>query len=294
MSGVRCGAERDVRGLDLSSMERKRLKRSLEDLYERYASREFVDPDPLVFLYGYTDVRDREIAGLVASSLAFGGVKQIMVSVGKVLEPMGGSPRRFVEETSPGEMAGIYESFRHRWATAEDVVQMLTGVRSMIAEYGSLENGFVSGMKDDDADLLPAVTKFASGIVCVGSAAGVCLIPDPCRGSACKRLNLFLRWMVRGDRVDPGGWDTVPASKLIVPLDTHMYRFASLLGMTERKQADITAAREITAEFAKISPDDPVKYDFALTRLGIRRDEDRAELLAKLGIRSPAGKAGSR
>jgi len=275
--------------LSLSSTERKKLKRSLEDLYERYAWRRYVDPDPLVFLYDYPDVRDREIASLVASSLAFGGVRQIMASVGKVLAPMGGSPRKFVEGTSPGEMAGIYKGFRHRWADAEDIVQMLTGVRSMIVEYGSLEEGFKAGMKDDDRDVLPAMTRFASEIVCVGSAAGVCLMPDPCRGSACKRLNLFLRWMVRNDRVDPGGWDGIPASKLIIPLDTHMYRFASLLGLTERKQADLATAMEITAEFAKMSPEDPVKYDFALTRLGIRRDEDRGELMARLGI-TPASK----
>ncbi len=280
-------------GLTLSSVERRKLRRSLEDLYERYAWREYVDPDPLVFLYDYPDVHDREIAGLVASSLAFGGVRQIMASVGKVLAPMGGSPRGFVESTSPEKMAGIYEGFRHRWAVAEDIVQMLTGAGSMVREYGSLENGFAAGMEDDDGDLLPAMTRFASEIVCVGSTAGVCLIPDPCRGSACKRLNLFLRWMVRSDRVDPGGWNGIPASKLIIPLDTHMYRFASLLGLTERKQADLAAAREITAEFAKMSPEDPVKYDFALTRLGIRRDEDRGELMARLGITPAARRARS-
>lgn len=265
-------------------MNRSKLKKALEKLYDRYDWKRYVDPDPLVFLYDYPDVRDREIAGLISSSLAFGGVKQIMASVEKVLSPMGRSPRDFVTSTSSKRMSRIFEGFRHRWATSEDLVQMLAGMRSMIKKYGSLENGFTAGMSESDEDVFQAMARFASEIVCAGSGAGACLIPDPCRKSACKRLNLFLRWMVRSDNVDPGGWDGVPAAKLIIPLDTHMYNFASLLGMTERKQADLATAREITAEFAAISPDDPVKYDFALTRLGIRRDDDRGELMSRLGI----------
>lgn len=272
----------------ISAAERRKLKKSLDGLYERYDSREFVDPDPLVFLYDYSDPGDREIAGLVSSSLAFGGVKQIMASVEKVLSPMGGSPREFVMNTGTKKLSKIYDGFKHRWATADDIVQMLSGTRTMIEKYGSLEGGFTAGMDEDDEDVIPAMTRFASEIVCVGSGAGICLIPDPCRKSACKRLNLFLRWMVRSDNVDPGGWDRVPASKLIIPLDTHMYRFASLLGMTGRKQANLATAREITAEFAMMSPNDPVKYDFALTRLGIRRDDDRDELMSRLGITSAA------
>lgn len=265
-------------------MSSRKLKNALERLYERYDSREYVDPDPLVFLYDYPDLRDREVVGLISSSLAFGGVRQIMASVEKVLAPMGRSPRDFVTGTSAKMMEKIYGGFKHRWATSSDLVQMLGGAGSMIKDHGSLEEGFMAGMSDSDGDVIPAMTRFASEIVCIDSGSGVCLIPDPCRKSACKRLNLFLRWMVRSDNVDPGGWQGIPAEKLLIPLDTHMYRFASLLGMTERKQADLATAREITAGFAAMSPGDPVKYDFALTRLGIRRDDDRGELLAKLGI----------
>jgi uncharacterized protein (TIGR02757 family) len=270
--------------LSISVPERRKLKKALENLYKRYDWKRYVDPDPLVFLYDYPDVRDREIAGLIASSLAFGGVRQIMASVEKVLSPMGRSPHGFLTNTSRRRMSKIFDGFRHRWASPEDLVQMLAGLRSMIERHGSLEKGFVAGMSESDEDVIPAMARFASQIVCAGSGAGACLIPDPCRKSACKRLNLFLRWMVRSDSVDPGGWNGVPAAKLIIPLDTHMFRFASLLGMTERKQANLATARETTAEFAKMSPADPVRYDFALTRLGIRRDDDRGELMAKLGI----------
>ena len=95
-------------------------------------------------------------------------------------------------------------------------------------------------------------------------------LPSPDGGSACKRLNLFLRWMVRKDNVDPGIWQSIPASHLIVPLDTHMHRIAKAMGLTSRKQADIQSAIEITGAFSFIRPADPVRYDFALTRLGIK------------------------
>ncbi|MBW2545477.1 MAG: TIGR02757 family protein, partial [Deltaproteobacteria bacterium] len=106
-------------------------------------------------------------------------------------------------------------------------------------------------------------------------------VPLPAKGSACKRLNLFLRWMVRRDDVDPGGWDDIPPSKLVIPLDTHMHRICLAFGFTKRKQADMKTALEITDSFRAIVPDDPVRYDFALTRLGIRKDAAPASLLNK-------------
>jgi uncharacterized protein (TIGR02757 family) len=112
------------------------------------------------------------------------------------------------------------------------------------------------------------------------TAPGDCghLLPDPARRSACKRLNLMLRWLVRSDEVDPGGWEDVGPEKLIIPLDTHMHRIGLMAGATSRKSADMTAALEVTAAFRRLEPGDPVKYDFALTRLGIRDDMDVEEL----------------
>jgi len=108
------------------------------------------------------------------------------------------------------------------------------------------------------------------------------LLPDPRLGSACKRLNLYLRWMVRRDAVDPGGWN-VPPAKLVVPLDTHMHALGRALGLTDRRSADLRTALEITAAFRAIAPDDPVRYDFALTRLGMRGGERREAFLKRYG-----------
>ncbi|MBW2226086.1 MAG: DUF2400 family protein, partial [Deltaproteobacteria bacterium] len=110
------------------------------------------------------------------------------------------------------------------------------------------------------------------------------LVALPEKGSACKRMNLFLRWMVRKDRVDPGGWADVPLSKLIVPLDTHMHKISLQLGFTSKKQANMHAALEITDGFKNFVPDDPVKYDFSLTRFGIREGMDMNSLLSQLSL----------
>lgn len=266
------------------------LRDALDALYLRYNDRRFVDPDPLALIYPYDDPADREIAGMVASSLAFGGVRQIMASVGSVLEKMGESPSAFLKASDRRALARAFGGFRHRWTTGLELASMLSGIRSVLERFGSLENAFVAAGGPGDEDTLPAMTGFAGMIRESAPGDTGRLIPSPGKGSACKRLNLFLRWMVRSDAVDPGGWDSVPASKLIVPLDVHMHRFGRLLGLTSRSQGDIRTAREVTAGLRELDPSDPVRYDFPVTRLGIRRDEDRGELLARLGLECCGGR----
>ncbi len=261
---------------------KKSMSKALNELYARYDSRDHVDPDPLLFLFGYQNVRDREVVGLIASSLAFGSVRQIIKSIGKVLGQMGDSPADYVMGSSGDSLKSDMGGFRHRWADENDLIDLLAGTGRVIREHGSLEKSFMRGFSHQDEDVVPALISFVSEIV--GDEKVNRLLPSPARGSACKRLNLFLRWMVRVDGVDPGGWKAVPASKLLIPLDVHMHRLGILLGMTDRKQGDLKTAREITDGLREYALDDPVKYDFALTRLGIRRDDDREKLLMKLGI----------
>lgn len=246
----------------------------LEELYEVYNRRRFVHPDPLEFLYLYDDVRDCEIVGLIASSLAYGRVAQILRSVRDVLDGIG-SPSAFVRERTAEEIRAALRGFRHRWTTGEDVAALLAGVKRVVEEHGSLEACFVAGLRKDDETVVPALTRFVAALAASG-ASRLELLPDPARGSACKRLHLFLRWMVRRDDVDPGGWERVPTSKLVVPLDTHMHAIARGLGLTTRGQADGRTALEVTAAFRRLNPRDPVKYDFALTRVGIRTEMDAA------------------
>jgi len=252
----------------------------LDDLYSRYNRRAYVHPDPIEFLYDYDDPADREIVGLVASSLAYGRVVQILRSVSTVLGRMS-SPSAFLRSASRTSLDEVFADFRHRFTTGEELSAMLYGAKRVIEKYGSLRACFAHNLKDHDDTVLPALSAFVDELTTATDARHNNLLASPRRGSACKRLNLFMRWMVREDDVDPGGWQDVPASKLIVPLDTHMHRICLALGLTRRKQADIRTAIEITAAFRAIVPEDPLRYDFALTRLGIRDDTDLDGFLAQ-------------
>lgn len=262
--------------------------RSLEALYGRYNRRQFVHPDPLEFLYHYDDPADREVVGLIAACLAYGRVAQILRSVSGVLDKLGARPARALRDSRPARMAASFSGFKHRFQTETELLALLGGMRESLRKYGSLEACFAQGLQADHENVVPALGRFVHEL----DPGGVCghLLSDPARGSACKRLHLYLRWMARSDDVDPGGWDSVSPEMLLVPLDTHMHRIATALGAVSsgRKSADGKAAIEITEAFKRISPDDPVRYDFALTRLGIRDDTDMGAFFAECGVQERA------
>ena len=249
------------------------LKKKIDNLYNQYNRRRYVHPDPLEFLYLYKNIRDREIVGLIASSLAYGRVKQILKSVSYVLDIMNPSPYLFIKNSTYRSMSKAFEGFAHRFATGDHLAALLWEIKSVIAKFGSLNKCFTYGISPDDETVIPAMTFFA-GQLTAGERKPGHLVALPEKGSACKRMNLFLRWMARKDRVDPGVWKNVPLSKLVIPLDTHMHKIGLKLGFTAKKNANIHTALEITSCFKRLVPDDPVKYDFVLTRLGIRNDMD--------------------
>jgi uncharacterized protein (TIGR02757 family) len=253
----------------------------LEELYRRYTRREYVHPDPLEFLYNYSSPADREIAGLVASSLAYGGVKQILQSVGTVLERLG-SPRRTLMDSTRTELRDMFHGFTHRWTDGREMADLLWGARSVIERHGSLRSCFEGALTSAHDTVHPALCTFTAELVEPHDCDYNSLLPCPSRGSASKRLHLFLRWMVRNDRVDPDGWDGVPPLKLLMPLDVHMHRIVRRLGMTGRSSADLKTVFEVTRAFRRLAPEDPVRYDFALSRLGIRGDEEVEDALEEL------------
>lgn len=250
-------------------------KTHLENIYNKYNKREFIHPDPLEFIYNYTTSSDREITGLIAASLAYGKVAQILKSVKKVLNKMNPSPFLFLKNTSNSQIGKAFSTFKHRFTTGDDLSNFLIELKNMLNTYGSVGKYFESIHKKENPNILPLLCEFTSNFSSARS-----LIPDAAKGSACKRLNLFLRWMVRRDEVDPGGWNAISPAKLIVPLDTHMHRIALSFSLTKRKNANIETALEITKAFAQFSPRDPVKYDFALTRFGIRDELKHIRILA--------------
>lgn len=268
--------EREARDTD--------LRRLLEGVRARYNRREYVHPDPIEFLYEYDDPRDREVAGLVAATLACGRVMQILASVREALGRLGARPARMVTTAGSQDLRDTMAGFRHRFIPGEKLAALLLAAGRALSEHGSLERAFLShldGASRRDGTVLPALEGFVGELVRLGAPPGG-MLPRPSAGSACKRPLLWLRWMVRRDDVDPGGWRDVPASTLVVPMDTHMHRLSRLLGLTRRRQADLRAALEATAAFRRFAPEDPVKYDFALTRLGISPDADREAFRAEL------------
>ncbi len=246
------------------------LKQTLDLIHNQYNRRAYVAPDPLAFLYAYPRVRDREIAGLVAALLAYGRVAQILKAVARVLDLFGPSPHDYLLTRSAADIAHDLEGFKYRFTTAEQMACLLVGVKTVLQRFGSLEACFAEGISPGDETVIPALSRFVKQLCCQGGM-GI-LAADPDKQSACKRNNLYLRWMVRKDRVDPGGWENVPCSALVIPLDTHMFRVGALLGFTRHKQANLKTALEITRGFRALAPHDPVRYDFCLTRFGIRQE----------------------
>ncbi|MCF8080460.1 MAG: TIGR02757 family protein [Desulfobacterales bacterium] len=253
-------------------------KTALERLYRKYNRRALVHPDPLEFLYGFEDLRDREVAAMIAASLAYGRVAQIIKSVGAVLEVLGPNPAQALLSAEPRALSDSLCGFVHRFATGEKLCSFLSGIRRVLERFDSLQACFLMHRRPEKNSEVTALGGLAGEIMAGAEEDPGHLMPLPARGSACKRLHLFLRWMVRKDAVDPGGWDQVSPSELIVPLDTHMHRVGRLCGFTRRNTGDLRTALEITDGFRWFCPEDPVRYDFALTRVGMRGDKDFSEI----------------
>ena len=248
----------------------------LEKLYKRYNRRELISPDPLQFLYRYSNPADIEIAAFLASALAYGRVQQIEKSLNNLLGRMGDSPSEFVINFDRNKRRTL-KDFKHRFTTGDDISDLLTLLRTIINRCGSIEQYFALGYNPGERNIIPALSKFCNSLLEIQAAGGKgqptrglkYLLVSPAGGSACKRLNLFLRWMVRDDDVDTGLWKSIEKARLIVPVDVHMGRLCKILGLYDRKTVSLAAAAEITESFAEIEPADPVKYDFALSRIGI-------------------------
>lgn len=254
----------------------------MKDALDRlYASFNHPDSalDPIQIVRRYPRVDDREVVAFVAAGLAFGRVASVMASIESICAVLGPSPAAFIRQFDPGRDSDALRPLVHRWTTGPDFVGLLWVVRQLMQRDGSLERSFAAGLNPVAPDVGPALEAFSS------RARGIDLRPAygrrprkpgahhffsrPSTGSACKRLNLFLRWMVRADRVDPGGWTAVPARQLVVPLDTHTIRVGKCLRLTRRASPGWKMAAEITAALRRFDADDPVRYDFALCHLSM-------------------------
>lgn len=250
------------------------LKRRLEKLRKRYNHRRYASPDPVEIVHQFTEPADQEVAALLASSLAFGNVKTILASAREVLRRMNGQPHLYLSTCTREALKRDMRGFRHRYAGDSTIEGLLWAARCALDQHGTLGNSFTTHINPADKTTLPALATWCTQLRAYAGQEINYLIPAPERGSACKRLHMLLRWMVRSDAIDLGIWCNIDTRMLIVPIDTHMHRVARSLGFTKRNQADARCAIEVTEAFRAIAPKDPVRYDFSLTRLGIRGDTD--------------------
>jgi uncharacterized protein (TIGR02757 family) len=235
--------------------------------------------DPVHIVRRFTDRGDREVVGFLAASLAFGRVLSVIQSIERVLAIAGPRPAAYVRQFDARRGRQAFAGAGHRWIRSADLVALISVMQQILDRSGSLEAFFVEGYRAVAEDVESALDSFSRRAMALDLAAaygrvprrpGVAFFfPRPSAGSGCKRLNLFLRWMVRRDALDLGVWSSVSPAKLIVPLDTHVIRVGRCLGLTRYATPGWPMARDITASLRRLDPDDPVKYDFALCHLGM-------------------------
>lgn len=248
------------------------MKVLLEDLYRKYNHSRFIPPDPLQFIYKYSKPQDMEVVGLLSAVLAYGRVGQIAKSLTNLFEIMGKSPADFILNFSEKDSRKL-ETFRHRFNTGRDIAALLKIIKKALIQAGNLENFFLPGYDKNAPDITTALSNFVTRMLDFhdepNDRAVKYLLTNPADKSCCKRMFLFLRWMIRDDEVDAGLWESVDKAKLIVPVDVHIARLSRILGFHNEKTMSLKTAVKITEGFRKICPSDPVKYDFALSRIGI-------------------------
>lgn len=263
-----------------------RLREALDEVRARCAVEARRAADPVELVHRYADPEDRELVALIASAMAFGNVKALRAKIADALERLGPEVARAADD--PAGVRAKLRGWKHRIYTAGDLAGLVIGARRVQRERGSL-GGALAEELGRAGDLRAALTAWtaairrAGGLDRRGTRGAAHILADPGKGSASKRLLLLLRWMARpADGVDLGVWP-IPASALLVPVDTHIQKLGYNIGLTDRRATTWKTAEEITASLRRFDPADPVKYDFALCHLGMlqrcpsRRDPARCE-----------------
>jgi len=309
------GRARAVRARTSLSPERaERLRALLDGLAVRTDTVARIGFDPVELPRRYADPEDAEVAGLVAACFAYGRADLFKPVVERILAAMGPHPARFAEAFAAAPSASAFPFAVYRFNRPADAAALIAAIGHVRAEHGSLGARFAALFGEEGGGteaLRPALERFARELREAPEAGPLLrtrgrrgllhLLPDAGGGGACKRLNLYLRWMVRGpDGIDLGLWRGVPPSALLIPLDTHLLRIGGLLGLTGRSDASWRTAEELTATLRQIDPADPVRFDFPLCHLGMsgecpaRRTPERCELcglVSECRLASGAGRS---
>lgn len=250
---------------------RENLKEYLEELVYRFNRPAFIEADPVSIPHLFSRREDIEIAALLAAILAWGQRKTILNKMHELLKRMEMAPFDFISQHRESDLKRM-EGFVHRTFNDTDLLYFIAFLRQIYADGGNLENAFFPTVNSNPDAVYHALCRFRHEFISSEyfPARSGKHVSTPANGSACKRLNMFLRWMVRKDNagVDFGIWKAISPAQLICPCDVHVERQARLLGLVSRPKADWAMAEELTANLRLLNPEDPVRYDFALFGLG--------------------------
>lgn len=252
------------------------MKSSLEALRQRYETDLALALDPIAVPLRFTDPMDRELTAFVAAHLAYGKVAPMLRAIEKVLKPLGGRPAEFLRQRSEQALQAELEEALHGWVwrfhTSQDMAHWLLAWKRLDAESGAGLEAHLLPQPDETADM--ALSRLVQRLRAeLPQTYGLRFnLPDPLHNASCKRWRMFLRWMVRDGWPDFGLWTRYPKDQLVIPVDTHVARIARYIGLTKFTSVDGRMAAEITASLKKRDRQDPLKYDFAISHLGILGD----------------------
>ncbi len=258
----------------------KQIKKALDQLLSQVNYQERIAADPIRFPKRYQNIQDQEVVALFSALLAYGRVKAIGECLERLFETLGDSPATLAREDAlsfreTSQFERRFPNFVYRFTREDDLNKLWIAVGEILLRYQSLGQCFMAHDQAQDSSLLSAYQGFYEDVLKYsqslnGGKGFKHLLSDPKKGSALKRINMFLRWMVRGpDEVDLGLWSNLGCHRLLIPLDVHVFRLSSALALTKRRSADLKTALEISQKLRHFDADDPIKYDFAIAHLGI-------------------------
>ena len=254
-----------------------KLNDKLEYHYRSF-DRSKIEPDPLQFLHMFCDPKDIEAIGFLSSVFAYGNVTQIINTLNKVVHVTGKSPYQFISNFNIKKDSIRFGALKHRFYSTTDIIRLFELLKEVYLNFSSLNNLFLFSFDNAEINVKNGINGFSNFFIESYKAKfgkptrGITfMFPIPEKGSACKRMNLFLRWMVRKDELDFGLWNGILTKQLIIPVDTHIARICKSLRLTTRNNVSWQMAEEITNNLKKYDLTDPVKYDFALCHIGMRK-----------------------
>lgn len=264
--------------LEAAVRKKQGLKQTLERFYREYDFKGRLLHDPIELPHRYERPEDIEAAGIIASCLAYGKVKLFKPVIEKILSGMGKSPHSFLMDLDVRKQKHFI-TCKYRFNEPADILCLLFIMHVILKSHSTLKMAFLKHYRRDDPNTGGAIAGFVGEAMAIDTSPvygksikpyGLTqFFPSPEKGGACKRINLFLRWMIRDRDIDFGIWKDIPKDKLVIPLDIHIARISRCLGFTRRTTSDWKTAVEITESLKRLDPEDPLKYDFALCHHGI-------------------------